>query len=250
MGDSISTDTKKPIITVSHVRTKFGNNIVHDDLSFEVFEGEIFGIVGGSGSGKSVLMRLLIGLDQPQQGEITYAHITMGPSAIGVLFQHGALISSLTLLENIMLPLVEVLKLPVEKAKEISLEKLKQVGLKEDSLPKYPSQLSGGMVKRAGIARALAVNPKILFLDEPTAGLDPIAANSFDDLILELKNHYPQMTIIMITHDLNSLIKLCNRVGVIIDKKIIVDEIDKIAHYDHPWIQEYFHGDRGQRLFA
>jgi len=199
-----------PIISIRNLKIQFGEEIVHEGLDLDISPGEIFGIVGGSGSGKSVLMNAVLGLLSPLEGTITVLGEKIGSleqitklhlqSHWGVLFQGGALFSSLTVGENIQIPLKEMEHVSDEFAREMAFIKLKMVGLKEEDFFKYPAELSGGMVKRAGLARALAVDPEILFLDEPTAGLDPISASAFDDLILTLRNNL-NLTVIMVTHD-------------------------------------------------
>lgn len=238
----------KVALDIKNIHTQFGTQVIHQDISFQVYAGEILGIVGGSGSGKSVLMNYLIGLNTPQKGSVIY-HAPFSKHAIGVLFQQGALLSSLTVLENIMLPLQKVLHLDQEIAKDLSLLKLRDVGLSERDASKYPSNLSGGMVKRVGIARALAMEPKILFLDEPTAGLDPITASDFDDLILMLKKSF-DLTIVMITHDLDTLSKTCDRIAVLVDQNIKIGTLEEISHNSHPWMMAYFQGVRGRHLFS
>ena len=246
------TESKKEprtILAVSHLTTQFGKQIVHKDLSLMVYEGEVLGIVGGSGSGKSVLLKFMIGLVPPQRGKITYYTNPPHPSTqIGVLFQYGALLSSLTVMENIMVPLIESAKLSVPLAQDLAMIKLSLVGLAPETANKYPSQLSGGMVKRVGLARALALDPEILFLDEPTSGLDPISAEEFDNLILTLQQHL-KMTVVMVTHDLDSLVRICNRVAVLLDQHVIAGSVEHVSKIDHPWIHSYFQGIRGNRLF-
>lgn len=237
------------LIDVKNLSTAFGSQIIHDKLNLSVYSGEVLGIVGGSGSGKSVLLRFMIGLVPPQQGQIVYHTTPPYPAnQIGVLFQYGALISSLTVLENIMIPLREIAKLSLQLSEELALIKLSLVGLPLSAAHKYPSQLSGGMIKRVGLARALALDPEILFLDEPTSGLDPIAAASFDQLILDLQAIL-KMTVVMITHDLDSLLHICNRVAVLVDHKVIAGTVPEVAAINHPWIHDYFQGIRGKRLF-
>ncbi|WP_032112973.1 ABC transporter ATP-binding protein [Candidatus Paracaedibacter symbiosus] len=239
----------KPIIQVKNLSTKFGNQVVHNNLNLEVMPQEVLGIVGGSGSGKSVLLQYMIGLNKPQAGKIIYNTDPPYPSTqIGVLFQYGALISSLTVLENIMAPLKEVAKLSPNLMQELALLKLEMVGLSLETATKYPAELSGGMIKRVALARALALDPEILFLDEPTSGLDPISAASFDQLIKRLQQQLT-MTVVMVTHDLDSLVQICNRVAVLVDHKIILGTVAEVAAVDHPWIKEYFHGTRGERYF-
>lgn len=238
-----------PIIQVKNLSTRFGSQVIHKDLDLDIYPGEVLGIVGGSGTGKSVLMRYMIGLNKPQKGRIIYNTTPAFPSTqIGVLFQNGALISSLTVLENIMIPLVEVAHLSPTLSAQLGHLKLEMVGLPPESALKYPAQLSGGMVKRAALARALALDPEILFLDEPTSGLDPISAAGFDTLIQQLQKKL-KITVVMITHDLDSLVQICDRIAVLIDHKIIIGTVAEVAKVDHPWIKEYFHGRRGERYF-
>jgi phospholipid/cholesterol/gamma-HCH transport system ATP-binding protein len=246
-----------PVVVARDVVNRFGEQVVHDGASFEVREGEIFGVVGGSGSGKSVMLKTLLGLHHPDAGtvELEGRDITaMGESGLrevkrryGVTFQHGALFTSLTVAENIILPMDEYLDLGEADYRRLVELRLRMVGLPLEAAAKHPAQLSGGMVKRAALARALALDPKILFLDEPTAGLDPIAATAFDDLILYLRDTL-RLTIVMVTHDLDTLLRTCDRVGVLLDRKVIADTLENIVDYDHPWIRHYFHGARGRAL--
>lgn len=241
--------SKKPLVVVKGLKTQFGDQVIHEDLNLMVFEGEVLGIVGGSGSGKSVLMRYMIGLERPQTGTITYLTDPPYPtSQVGVLFQYGALISSLTAVENIMVPLIEIAHLSHDLALEIAHEKIDRVGLPSTAALKYPSQLSGGMIKRIGLARALALDPAIVFLDEPTSGLDPISAEGFDELVKELQKDL-QITMVMITHDLDTLAEVCDRVAALVDHHVVVGTLEEVASIKHPWIKEYFHGVRGKRLF-
>ena len=240
---------QKPLITIKDLKTQFGAQVIHKNLNLTIYEGEILGIVGGSGSGKSVLMRFMIGLDRPQGGTIVYHTDPSYPtSQIGVLFQYGALISSLTAIENIIIPMVEVARLSRDLALEIAYDKLDQVGLSSTAALKYPSQLSGGMIKRVALARALALDPAIVFLDEPTSGLDPVGAEGFDKLVRELQEEL-KVTMVMITHDLDTLKEVCDRVAVLVDKQVVAGTLEKVADINHPWIQQYFHGVRGERLF-
>ena len=240
-----------PIIRVENLVNRFGKQVVHDNLSFDIEAGEIIGIVGGSGSGKSVLMRSIIGLHQPNEGNITVRGkkitSTGKPPAgvFGVLFQHGALFSALTVEQNVMVPLKECSALKEEECEALSRLKISLVGPPPEAAEKYPSQLSGGMIKRASLARAMALDPPILFLDEPTAGLDPIGANDFDLLIKQLHRSLG-VTVIIITHDLDTLFTLCTRVAVLVDKRIILDTIPNLMQSDHPWIKSYFHGPRAR----
>jgi len=242
--------TSRPLIEVKGLKTQFGTQVIHKNLDLTVYEGEVLGIVGGSGSGKSVLMRFMVGLDPLQAGTLTYHTSPPYPSSqVGVLFQAGALISSLTVIENIMAPMIEVAHLSYDLAYEIACAKIERVGLVAATAQKYPSQLSGGMIKRVSLARALALDPAVVFLDEPTSGLDPIAAAGFDNLIKELKQEL-RITVVMITHDLDSLAAVCNRVAVLVDQQVIAGPLKEVANVDHPWIRDYFHGIRGQHLFS
>jgi phospholipid/cholesterol/gamma-HCH transport system ATP-binding protein len=245
---------------VRGLKTQFGDFVVHEDLDLDVHEGEILGVVGGSGSGKSVLMRAIIGLKPPSAGTVNvFGHDFYSLSveerlAIeqrwGVLFQGGALFSSLTVAQNVMAPIREHLRLPPTLALDIAALKISMTGLPSDAGAKFPSELSGGMSKRAGLARALALDPEILFLDEPTAGLDPIGAAKFDELIVNLKKSLG-LTVFMVTHDLDTLHAACDRVAVLAEKRVIaVGSIDEVRRTGHPWIAEYFGGPRGRAVLA
>ena len=246
-----------PVIRVRDVVNRFGAQVVHDGVSFEVRAGEIFGIVGGSGSGKSVLLKTMLGLRRPDAGsvELEGRDITAMDDRelraikrrYGVTFQHGALFTSLTVAENVTLPVAEAIELDEAALERLVELRLRMVGLPLEAAAKHPAQLSGGMVKRAALARALALDPAILFLDEPTAGLDPIAATAFDDLVLYLRDTL-RLTIVMVTHDLDTLLRTCDRVAVLVDGKVIVDTLEGIVANDHPWIRHYFHGARGRSL--
>ena len=248
-----------PVIEVRGLRTQFGPQVIHDGLDFLVEPGEIMGVVGGSGAGKSVLLRTIIGLIRPAAGRITLLGRDTGrlaPAEVramqrrwGVLFQDGALFSSLTVEQNIEVPLKEHTRLRPQLRRQIAALKIGLVGLPPDSANKYPAQLSGGMRKRAGLARALALDPEILFLDEPTAGLDPIGANKFDELVQELSRALG-LTLVMVTHDLNSLHAICHRISVLIDKRVKVGTIDELMRLPDAWIQEYFRGPRGRAALA
>ncbi len=254
-------DTGEPIIRVRGLCNRFGDQVVHQDLDLDVRAGEILGVVGGSGSGKSVLMRSIIGLRAPQAGEVEVLGIdglSEDPAdrlgierRTGVLFQDGALFSSLTVGENVQVPLKEHHPdLPDSLRYELALLKVKLSGLPADAIDKLPSQLSGGMRKRAGLARALALDPPLLFLDEPTAGLDPIGAAAFDRLIRTLQQALG-LTVFLITHDLDTLYAICDRVAVLADRKIIaVAPVAELETLDHPWVQEYFNGPRGRAAQA
>lgn len=244
------------IVEVRGLVSRFGAQVVHDGLDLDVRRGEVMGIVGGSGSGKSVLLRTIVGLRKPDGGsaKLFGAELATLPDAerrryesrLGLLFQDGALFSSLTVAENVKVPLLEHHALDPALLDDLARLKIRLAGLPGDAGRKYPSELSGGMRKRAGLARALALDPAILFLDEPTAGLDPIAANKFDELILTLKRAL-NLTVFMVTHDLDSLYAICDRVAVLADKKVVVvDTLERVAQHPHPWIQEYFGGPRAR----
>ena len=249
--------TSEPIITVSGLRTQFGQQIVHDNLDLEVLRGEVLGVVGGSGTGKSVLLRTIIGLNRPTAGKIlVFGQDTGGlgeaawrrlQARWGVLFQGGALFSSLTVGQNIQVPMKEHTDLPAALMDELTGLKVELVGLPAEACAKVPSELSGGMRKRAGLARALALDPEILFLDEPTSGLDPIGAAAFDQLIRGLQRSLG-LTVFMVTHDLDSLATICDRIAVLVDKRIKVGTMAELLQDDHPWIREYFHGPRGRAV--
>lgn len=256
----MSANADHPIV-VSGLRNAFGEHVIHEDLSLTVNKGEIIGVVGGSGTGKSVLMRSIIGLQRPSAGsiEVLGQSITDAEddddidirSRWGVLFQGGALFSTLTVAENVQVPLREFYPgLDQTLLDEIAAYKVVMTGLPPNAGPKYPAELSGGMKKRAGLARSLALDPELLFLDEPTAGLDPIGAAAFDDLTRSLQRTLG-LTVFLITHDLDSLYAICDRVAVLADKRVIaVGTIDELLALDHPWIQEYFNGPRGRAAVA
>lgn len=240
----------EPIVSARGIVNRFGKHVVHDKLSLDIVPGEIIGIAGGSGSGKSVLLKTLTGLRRPDAGEVllngkAVQSIGAGERAslIGVLFQQGALFSSLSVAQNIMLPMREHTALPVEEREQIAAMKLALTGLPADSGIKFPAALSGGMVKRAAFARALALDPKILFLDEPTSDLDPIAAGGIDALIRQL-NESLGITVVIVTHDLTTLFTICGRIAVLVDRKVTVDTADKLMKSSHPWIHDFFHGPR------
>ena len=248
------------IISVRDLKTQFADQVVHEHLDLDIHAGEVLAIVGGSGTGKSVLLRTILGLNPPVAGSIEIfgkLRSQMTPEDAhaverrwGVLFQDGALFSSLTVTQNIQVPLKEHLKLPVQLMNEIAALKIALVGLPAEAGPKYPSELSGGMRKRAGLARALALDPEIVFLDEPTAGLDPIGASAFDELIKNLQATLG-LTVFMVTHDLDSLYAICDRIAVLADKRVIVTgPISEMLKQEQPWIKEYFHGPRGRAAMA
>ncbi len=244
-----------PVISVRGLKTQFGGQAVHEGLDLDVAPGEIMGVVGGSGSGKSVLLRTVIGLNRKAAGRILVLGQdtdALGPAAWrrlqrrwGVLFQGGALFSSLTVAQNVEVPLKEHSRLSPALSAEVAALKIAMVGLPPDAAGKYPAELSGGMRKRAGLARALALDPEILFLDEPTAGLDPIGAAAFDELILSLQRSL-RLTVFMVTHDLDSLGAICDRIAVLIDKRLRVGTMADHLTDDHPWIRAYFHGPRAR----
>ncbi|MAP45322.1 MULTISPECIES: ABC transporter ATP-binding protein [Sphingobium] len=248
-------------IRVRGLRNSFGDQVVHEKLDLDVRKGEILGVVGGSGTGKSVLMRSIIGLQTPDEGDVrVFGEAMVGrldDEALavrkrwGVLFQGGALFSTLTVAENVEVPIREYYpNIGPKLREEIAAYKIRMTGLPVEAGPKYPAELSGGMRKRAGLARALALDPDLLFLDEPTAGLDPIGAAAFDDQTRRLQQTLG-LTVFLITHDLDTLYSICDRVAVLADKKVIaVGTIEELLALDHPWIQEYFNGPRGRAATA
>jgi phospholipid/cholesterol/gamma-HCH transport system ATP-binding protein len=244
-------------ISVRGLRNNFGEQVVHENLDLDVKRGEIIGVVGGSGTGKSVLMRAILALRRPQAGHIRVfdldalsedknARLKVEKNT-GVLYQNGALFSSLTVLENVAVPLKEHYSdLPEQLMHDLCMLKIRLSGLPDDAANKFPSQLSGGMRKRAGIARALALDPALLFLDEPTAGLDPIGAAAFDQLIRSLQQSLG-LTVFLITHDLDTLYTICDRVAVLADKRVLINApIHEVEKFEHPWVHDYFHGPRGR----
>jgi len=251
-----ATNIETPVIEVSHVTTKFGQAVVHQDVSLSIRRGEIFAIAGGNGSGKTTLLREIIGLITPSSGTIRLfgidsRRLEAGDGhaihrRFGVMFQYGALFSSFTLAENVAVPLREHTTLSTELIRDIVSAKIAIVGLPSDSAAKYPNELSGGMRRRAALARAIVMDPELLFLDEPTAGLDPIIAAGFDDLILSLKSLLG-LTVVMVTHDLDSLWRTTNRVAVLGGGKVLgVGTMQELSRSDDPVIREYFQGPRGR----
>jgi phospholipid/cholesterol/gamma-HCH transport system ATP-binding protein len=242
----------EPILSAKGIVNRFGKQLVHDKVSLEVHAGEILGIAGGSGSGKSVLLKTLIGLHRPDSGKVLLNGqpiASIGPSEkaaqIGVLFQQGALFSSLSVAQNVMLPMREHTDLPVGEQETLAAVKLELAGMPADSALKFPSELSGGMVKRAALARALALDPRILVLDEPTSDLDSLTASGIDALILKL-NQGLGITVVIVTHDLNTLFGICDRVAVLADHKLTVDTVDKLSRSTDPWIHDLLHSPRAQ----
>lgn len=244
------------IIEVRHLVNRFGTQTVHQDLALDLYRGEVLGVVGGSGTGKSVLLRSILGLRQANAGTVRVFGeelLSLSPERrsrlerrFGVLYQRGALFSSLTVTENIALPLIEHAGLSRASAERLAQVKLALVGLPRTAGDKYPTELSGGMIKRAALGRALALEPDILFLDEPTAGLDPIGAAAFDQLILTLRDALG-LSVFLVTHDLDTLYTICDRVAVLAEKRVLVaDRLDVVAATDNPWIHDYFHGPRGR----
>ncbi|EPR44693.1 ABC transporter related protein [Desulfovibrio sp. X2] len=253
-------DGHRPVIEVKGVTNRFGRQVVHENLDLAVLPGEILGVIGGSGAGKSVLLQTIIGLRRPQAGTVrVLGHEVHDASARelhslerrwGVLFQDGALFSSLTVTQNVQTAMREHLRLPQRLMDELAAMKLAMVGLPPEAGCKYPSELSGGMRKRAGLARALALDPDILFLDEPTSGLDPIGAAGFDQLVLNLHRTL-RPTVFMVTHDLDSLYTVCDRVAVLAERRICaIGTLEEILRVDEPWIKTYFLGPRGRAAAA
>jgi phospholipid/cholesterol/gamma-HCH transport system ATP-binding protein len=246
------------VIRIRGLVNRFGSQIVHDGLDLDVMRGEVLALVGGSGTGKTVMMRTILGLNRPHAGKIELlgadisrmdAHARMATQTrCGVLFQDGALFSSLSVTENVQVPMREHLRLEQGLMDELAALKISMVGLPPDAGPKRPGELSGGMRKRAGLARALSLDPEIVFLDEPTAGLDPIGAAGFDSLIRDLQKSLG-LTVVMVTHDLDSLIAICDRIAVLVDKTVRVGTMAEQMRDPHPWIVEYFHGDRARAAF-
>ena len=253
---SAPTCPPEAVVSLRGLLNRFGSHAVHENLDLDILKGEILGLIGGSGTGKSVLLRTILGLNQQASGTVTVMGVNMStaPEAEksrvrgqwGVLFQEGALFSSLTVGENIAFPLREFTDVSRAMRESIAKMKLSLVGLPPSAYGKFPGELSGGMKKRAGLARALALDPAILLLDEPTAGLDPLGAAAFDQLLLTLRANLG-LTVCMVTHDLDSLHAVCDRVAVLAEKRIYaVDSIANLLRVDLPWIQEYFTGPRGR----
>ncbi|THD78235.1 MAG: ABC transporter ATP-binding protein [Phenylobacterium sp.] len=258
--DEEALDRPGPVIEIRNLRSGFGDHLVHHHLNLTVERGEVLGVVGGSGAGKSVLLNTIIGLKRPQGGSVKVfgqdiAHVSDRRMAAverrwGVLFQQGAMFSNLTVQENVAAPMFEHTKMSRKEAYELADLKIALVGLRPDAGSLKPAELSGGMRKRAGLARALALDPELLFLDEPTSGLDPIGAAAFDELIHDLSESL-DLTVFMITHDLDTLYAITDRVAVLADRKIVaVAPVRELESSDHPWIREYFLGPRGRAAAA
>ncbi len=247
---------QQTVIEVRGLSNRFGQQSVHENLDLDVYQGEVLGVVGGSGTGKSVLLRSIVGLHRPDSGEVRLLgeDLLSLPAdersrlerRIGVLFQKGALFSSLTVHENIALPLIEHAGLSRRQATDLAAAKLALTGLPAHTGGLYPSDLSGGMIKRAALARSLALEPEILFLDEPTSGLDPIGAAAFDRLLVTLRDAF-NLTVFLVTHDLDTLYAACDRVAVLSDKRVLAaDRLEAVAATPDEWIRAYFHGPRGR----
>ncbi len=258
--DPASNGTETFAIQIRGMVNRFGDTIVHDGLDLDIRKGEVIGIIGPSGCGKSVLLRAIVGLRPAQAGEVTIfgQKLTdLNPDDRlrmeqnwGVMFQDGALFSSLTVMENVMVPLKEHIDLPRPLMRELALMKIQMAGLEPAAALKYPSELSGGMRKRAALARALVLDPSLLFLDEPTAGLDPITAGRFDNLVRELQQTLG-LTVFLVTHDLDTLAATCDRIAVLGEKRTLaLGTMDELRQNEHPWIQEYFSGPRGRSAAA
>jgi len=252
-------ECRDTLLRVEGLVTRFGDQVVHDGLDLDICHGEILGLVGGSGAGKSVLVRTILGLERAESGHIWLrdldvvhavgADLRRIQRCWGVLFQGGALFSGLTVLENVEQPMRENLDLPRGLRTELAEVKLRLVGLPVKSGDKFPAELSGGMVKRAALARALALEPEVLILDEPTAGLDPISADGFDKLVVHLRDTLG-LSVIMVTHDLQSLVTVCDRIAVLLDGRAIHGTLRELCEHPHPWARQYFRGSRMNRLLG
>lgn len=257
-GEAQQVGMPERLVEVRGLLSQFGDRTIHENLDLDLERGEVLGVVGGSGTGKTVLLNSVIGLKEPEGGTIRVfgydrADLTKAQEAdierrTGILFQQGALYSSLSVIDNVAAPLIEHTSLPKDVIRELAEMKIAMVGLKPESHHQKPAELSGGMRKRVGLARALALDPELLFLDEPTAGLDPISAAAFDELIRQLSNDLG-LTVFMITHDLDSLYAITDKVAVVADKRIVAKAtVQELEQSDHPWIREYFLGPRGRAV--
>jgi phospholipid/cholesterol/gamma-HCH transport system ATP-binding protein len=246
------------VLSARGITVAFGDKVILDNLDLDIYRGEILGFVGPSGSGKSVLLRTILGLTRKKAGTIEMFGVDVDKASeqqrlgidmrLGVLFQHGALFSALSVLENVQVPMREYLDLPRKLMNELAQLKIELAGLPRDASSKFPSELSGGMIKRAALARALALDPDIVFLDEPTSGLDPIGAAEFDELVAKLRDTMG-LTVYMVTHDLDSLFSVCDRIAVLGNKKILVEgTIDEMLRSEEPWVKSYFRGKRARQL--
>ncbi|MDI6026008.1 ABC transporter ATP-binding protein [Corticibacterium sp. UT-5YL-CI-8] len=256
--DATDAESDEIVLSARDVTVAFGDKVILDKLSLDITRGEILGFVGASGAGKSVLLRTVLGLNKKQSGTIKLFGIDTDKASdtdrlkidmrLGVLFQHGALFSALSVLENVQVPMREYLDMPKQLMDELALLKIELVGLPADAAQKFPSELSGGMIKRAALARALALDPDIVFLDEPTSGLDPIGAADFDELVAKLRDTMG-LTVYMVTHDLDSLFSVCDRVAVLGKKKVLVEgTIEDMLKSEEPWVKSYFRGKRARQL--
>lgn len=246
------------VLSASGIKVAFGETVILDDLSLDIRRGEILGFVGASGAGKSVLLRTVLGLVKKQAGTIRLFGVDVDNASdaerlridmrLGVLFQQGALFSALTVMENVQVPMREYLDLPRKLMDELAMLKIELVGLPPDAARKYPSELSGGMIKRAALARALALDPEIVFLDEPTSGLDPISAAEFDELVVKLRDTM-DLTVYMVTNDLDSLFTACDRIAVLGKKRVLVQgTVEDMLKSEEPWVKSYFRGKRARQL--
>jgi len=253
-------DERDVVIRVRGLTAGFGDRNVLENLDLEVYRGEIIGVVGASGTGKTVLSRTILGLVPKRAGSIEILGVDLGTASpdermsidrqLGVMFQMGALFSSLSVLQNVQVPMREHLRLSPQLMDELARLKIELVGLPPDAAPKFPSELSGGMTKRAGLARALSLDPQIVFLDEPTSGLDPIGAAEFDELIMTLRDTLG-LTVFMVTHDLDSLHTACDRIAVLADRRVLVSgPMSEMLEFDHPWVRAYFRGARARGIGA
>jgi phospholipid/cholesterol/gamma-HCH transport system ATP-binding protein len=249
-------DAGNVVVRVRGLTNRFGPKTIHEELDLDVMKGEILGVIGGSGTGKSVLLRSIVGLNKPVAGEIEVFGEKLNDLSRekrvkierrwGVMFQDGALFSTLSVRENVMAPMLEHTKIPNQLMRELADLKIRLAGLELEAAPKKPSDLSGGMRKRAALARALALDPDLVFLDEPTAGLDPIGAQKFDELVQSLSRALG-LTVFLVTHDLDTLVAICDRIAVLSDGKVLaVGPLAEVRKNPHPWIQEYFSGPRGR----
>jgi len=249
-------DAGNVAIRIRGLTNRFGAHTVHEDLDLDVMKGEVLGVIGGSGTGKSVLLRSIVGLNKPVKADIEVFGQRLDDLSRedrvrlerrwGVMFQDGALFSTLTVRENVMAPMKEHAHVPTLLMRELADLKIRLAGLELEAAPKRPADLSGGMRKRAALARALALDPDLLFLDEPTAGLDPIGAQKFDELVRSLSTALG-LTVFLVTHDLDTLVAICDRIAVLVDGKVLaIGPMDEVRKNPHPWIQEYFSGPRGR----